>query len=47
MKELDTKDNLSQILERKRQEEEEKAKKEAEKLRQAYMIRTGRSEMKP
>ena len=41
------KDNLEEILQKKREEEAEKEKRETEKLRDAYLRRTGRTEMKP
>lgn len=43
----ETKDNLEEILKKKREAEEEREKREAERQREAYLRRTGRSEMKP
>jgi uncharacterized protein YnzC (UPF0291/DUF896 family) len=43
----ETKDNLEEILRKKRDEETETEKREAEKHREAYLRRTGRTEMKP
>jgi hypothetical protein len=43
----EVKDNLEMILQKKRGEEAEQEKLKAERLRDAYLRRTGRSEMKP
>lgn len=41
------KDNTKEFLGRKKAEEDDKAKREAERLRDEYLRRTGRTEMKP
>ena len=46
-REKDRKDNLSEILLKKLKEEEEHEKLEAERLRDDYLRRTGRSRLEP
>lgn len=47
MSEKELKDNFEEIMRKKREAEEEIEKRKVEQLREAYLRRTGRREVKP